>query len=76
MNATDEGNEENLGDVDRFVRVVAGIAMLALCLVGPTSVWGLVGVLPLVTGIAGECPIYRALGISTRRATNRNEETP
>jgi hypothetical protein len=73
MNAIDErdeGNDGNEGSVDRFVRVVAGLALLALCIVGPTSVWGLLGVVPLVTGIAGECPFYRVLGISTRLHAN------
>ena len=56
----------NLGGVDRVVRVALGVALLALCVVGPTTAWGLLGVIPLVTGIAGECPFYRALGVSTQ----------
>ena len=41
MNGIDQGN---LGNVDRLVRVLSGGALLALCVVGPVTVWGLVGV--------------------------------
>jgi len=55
----------NESPLDRTVRVVAGIALLALVFVGPQTPWGLVGLVPLVTGLAGTCPLYRVLGIST-----------
>lgn len=50
---------------DRAFRVVLGIALLALMFVGPKTLWGLVGLIPLITGAVGFCPIYRVLGIST-----------
>lgn len=55
----------NESPLDRAVRVVAGIALLALVFVGPQTPWGLVGLVPLVTGLAGTCPLYRVFGIST-----------
>jgi hypothetical protein len=55
----------NEGIVDRVVRVVVGLTVLSLTLVGPQSLWGLVGIVPLVTGLAGYCPAYRLLGIRT-----------
>lgn len=55
----------NAGPLDRAIRVVLGLALLALVFVGPESLWGLVGVVPLVTGIAGYCPLYAMLGFST-----------
>ncbi len=55
----------NEGTLDRAVRVVVGIAVLSLTVVGPRSLWGLVGIVPLVTGIAGYCPAYRIFGIRT-----------
>lgn len=55
----------NESPFDRAVRVVAGIALLALVFVGPQTPWGLVGLVPLVTGLAGTCPLYRVFGIST-----------
>ncbi|MEM1413268.1 MAG: DUF2892 domain-containing protein [Myxococcota bacterium] len=55
-------NESNL---DRGIRVALGIALLSLVFIGPKTLWGLVGLVPLVTGLAGSCPIYRMLGLST-----------
>ncbi len=55
-------NEHN---VERAVRVMVGLALLALVFAGPQSAWGLIGIVPLVTGLIGSCPIYTAFGIST-----------
>lgn len=52
--------------VERVVRVLLGIALLGIYFVGPQTPWGLVGILPLVTGLLGWCPAYALLGISTR----------
>ncbi|MDF2447294.1 MAG: hypothetical protein K0S46_2530 [Moraxellaceae bacterium] len=57
--------ERNVGDVERVVRVVAGLAILSLVFVGPKSLWGLLGVVPVFTGLSGWCPPYQLLGIST-----------
>ena len=51
--------------IDRIVRVVLGLGLLSLVLVGPHTYWGLVGLLPLLTGLVGTCPAYTLLGIST-----------
>jgi hypothetical protein len=50
---------------DRVLRVVLGIVVLSLTVWGPKSLWGLVGLLPLVTGLAGSCPAYSLLGLRT-----------
>ena len=50
---------------DRGLRVVLGLAVLSLTLWGPKSLWGLVGLLPLVTGLVGSCPMYSLLGVGT-----------
>lgn len=55
----------NEGTVDRVLRVVAGIALLSLTVVGPRTMWGLVGLVPLITGSLGSCPLYTVLGLST-----------
>ncbi len=55
----------NEGRLDRVIRVVLGVAVLSLTVVGPHSLFGLVGILPLVTGLVGFCPAYRLLGVST-----------
>jgi len=41
------------------------VALLSLVFVGPKSLWGLVGVVPLLTGLVGNCPLYTLLGINT-----------
>lgn len=55
----------NEATVDRVVRVVLGIVLLSLIFVGPKTLWGLLGLVPLVTGAVGSCPIYTLLGLST-----------
>ena len=55
----------NEGTVDRILRVIAGIGLLSLTVLGPKTSWGLVGLVPLVTGLAGTCPLYTLLRLST-----------
>jgi len=55
----------NESNVDRVLRVVLGLVLLSLVFVGPQTPWGLIGVVPLVTGLVGVCPVYSVLGIST-----------
>ncbi len=57
----------NLGNVDRMVRIVAGLGLLALVFVGPQTPLGFIGLVPLLTGIVGFCPVYCPLGLSTCR---------
>lgn len=51
--------------IDRVIRVVAGLGILSLVFVGPQTLWGLVGLVPLVTGAVGSCPLYTLFGFST-----------
>ena len=55
----------NEGPADRTFRVALGLAVLALAFVGPRSPWGYLGLVPLLTGALGLCPLYALLGIST-----------
>lgn len=55
----------NEGVVDRALRVVAGLILLSLVFVGPKSMFGLVGIIPLLTGLLGSCPLYTLFGLST-----------
>jgi hypothetical protein len=50
---------------DRVLRVIVGMGLLALSVVGPKTLWGLLGAVPLATGLLGHCPLYRMLGVST-----------
>lgn len=51
--------------VERILRVVVGSVLLALVFVGPQTLWGLVGLVPLATGLIGSCPLYTLFGWST-----------
>lgn len=51
--------------VERAIRIVVGILLLSLVLVGPKTLWGLFGLLPLITGLVGSCPAYTLFGLST-----------
>jgi hypothetical protein len=55
----------NEGGVDRILRVLFGSFLLALVFVGPQTLWGLIGAVPLLTGLLGSCPVYTLLGINT-----------
>jgi len=56
---------KNEGGIDRVLRVIVGVAVLSLVFVGPQSMWGLVGLVPLLTGLFGFCPLYKILGLNT-----------
>ncbi len=55
----------NEGTVDRTLRVILGLGLLSLVFIGPQTPWGWIGVVPLVTGLMGSCPLYTVLGLST-----------
>ncbi len=55
----------NAGTIDRILRVLAGIALIAATLMGLIGGWGWIGVVPLATGIVGFCPAYTLLKINT-----------
>lgn len=57
----------NEGSIDRALRIALGAVLLSLTVIGPQSLWGLVGVVPLATGLIGNCPAYTLLGINTCR---------
>lgn len=55
----------NESTIDRSIRVIIGLAILSLTVIGPQTLWGLVGLVPLFTGLVGYCPLYQVLGINT-----------
>jgi hypothetical protein len=55
----------NEGTLDRALRVVAGLALIGLAATGTVGAWGYLGVVPLLTGAVGFCPLYTVLGINT-----------
>ena len=57
----------NEGTVDRALRVMVGLVLLMLVFVGPQTPLGWLGLVPLLTGVAGFCPLYRLLGVNSCR---------
>ena len=55
----------NEGTIDRALRVIVGLVVLSLVFVGPQTPWAWLGLIPLVTGLVGYCPLYSVLGIRT-----------
>ena len=55
----------NEGVIDRSLRVIAGLVLIGLAATGKVGVWGYIGIIPLVTGAVGMCPIYSLLGINS-----------
>ena len=55
----------NVGTFDRIFRIVLGLALLSLVVVGPKTLWGLIGLIPLLTGLVRYCPAYGVAGVST-----------
>ena len=56
---------KNVGGIDRILRIVVGIALIAAAATGAVGVWGYIGVVPLLTGLMGWCPPYAMLGFNT-----------
>ncbi len=55
----------NVGPVDRALRAIVGLVLISLTVVGPQTLWGLVGIVPLLTAFLGSCPAYTILGVKT-----------
>lgn len=56
---------QNEGSIDRALRIVLGLVLVSLVFVGPHTALGWIGVVPLLTGLLGTCPLYSLLGINT-----------
>jgi hypothetical protein len=54
----------NVGSIERIIRILAGLALIAWALLGG-PVWAWIGVVPLVTGLLNFCPAYSLLGMNT-----------
>ena len=67
----------NVGTIDKVLRIVVGLVLLSLVFILESQArwWGLVGLVPLFTGVFGVCPLYALLGLSTcpmdRKAAGR-----
>jgi hypothetical protein len=57
----------NVGGVDRILRIVVGLVLIALALTGTVGVWGWFGIVPLASGVLKFCPAYTLLGVNSGR---------
>ncbi len=53
------------GTLDRVLRVIVGVVLLAMVFVGPRTPLGWLGIIPLATGLIGTCPAYSCFGLRT-----------
>ncbi len=56
---------KNVGGADKALRILAGGLLVVLTALGVIGWWGWLGVVPLLTGLFGFCPLYRLLGLNT-----------
>lgn len=70
--------EKNIGTVDRIIRIVIGIALLAWAFgaFGPSNfLWlGWLGVIPLATALVNWCPAYAIIGVKTCPAPTKSDD--
>jgi hypothetical protein len=62
----------NVGGIDRILRIVIGLVLIALTVTGTIGIWGWLGVVPLATGAIGWCPPYAIFGWNTCSMKNRS----
>lgn len=62
--------KNNVGTIDRALRLIVGLGVLSLVFVGPKTPWGWVGIVPLLTAALGTCPLYTVFGINTCAVKN------
>lgn len=58
----------NVGMIDRVLRILVGAVLLVAFFIYPNAswrYWTLIGIVPLLTGALGTCPLYSILGLST-----------
>lgn len=61
----------NIGNLDRTLRVVLGVALIVLAITGTIGAWGWIGIVPLATGIMRTCPAYSLFGMSSCPANRK-----
>lgn len=61
----------NVGGIDRILRIVAGLVLIGLTVMGTIGAWGWVGVVPLLTGLFKFCPAYTLLGMNSCPMDNK-----
>lgn len=55
----------NIGNAERILRAIVGLGLISLVFIGPQTLWGWIGIVPLATALIGWCPPYALFGINT-----------
>ncbi|NLJ50981.1 MAG: DUF2892 domain-containing protein [Alcaligenaceae bacterium] len=58
---------KNIGSTDRWIRIIVGVVLIVLALTDTIGAWGWLGIIPLATALINFCPLYRLIGLSTRK---------
>lgn len=56
---------KNLGNLDRSLRLIAGLILISLVFIGPKTAWGWVGIIGVLTAAIGYCPLYSLFGVKS-----------
>lgn len=62
----------NVGGLDRILRILVGLVLIALAATGTVGAWGWIGIVPLVTGLLRSCPLYSIIGLNTCPLSSRS----
>lgn len=65
--------EKNIGTVDKVIRVVVGLVLIALVFFDPQTPWGWLGVPVILIALVGICPLYKIIGMNTCKTCNNKE---
>ncbi|MDH5518209.1 MAG: DUF2892 domain-containing protein [Gammaproteobacteria bacterium] len=60
---------ENVGSMDQYIRYLIGVVIL-IAGVAYQSIWGLIGIVPIITALLSWCPPYALLGIKTNKSAD------
>ena len=66
--------KHNVGSADKIIRIMLGVFLVSLTMWGPQTLWGLVGIIPIATGLMNFCPIYSILNLSTDKTIVKTEK--
>lgn len=58
--------KNNIGLIDKVLRSVIGLGLISLVFIGPKTVWGWIGLVPLATVLISWCPLYSIVGVSSK----------
>ena len=62
----------NVGGIDRVLRIVVGLTLIAMAITGAVGAWGWIGVVLVATGLIGWCPAYLPFGLSSCRVRQQS----